>query len=74
MYPKKMTMVEVFLMKDDLRKVLEDLQDPAAALPMITGVRETESFLWLGNLETQVVGRIDKTQVGCCRASLVSNE
>ncbi len=54
---------------DDDGRVLEDLQDPEGTLPVITGVRETEEFLWLGSLEAPAVGRIAKTQAECCRAA-----
>jgi sugar lactone lactonase YvrE len=59
---------------DHSGRVIEDLQDPRGALPMISGVRETEDFLWLGNVESPVVGRINKTQVQCCKAALTDHE
>lgn len=45
---------------DKSGKVLLDMQDPKGKYPMITSVCETEQYLYLGSLVTDVLGRIPK--------------
>jgi len=44
-------------------EVLMNLQDPAAAMPALTGVLETRDALWLSSLFGRYVGRLDKREL-----------
>jgi len=41
-------------------EVVADLQDPAAACPINTGVTETQQYLYIGSLATDFIARLPK--------------
>lgn len=43
-------------------EVVADLQDPAAACPINTGVTETQEYLYIGSLITDFIARLPKDQ------------
>lgn len=45
-------------------KVLEDLQDPAGAYPIITSVTETPDYLYIGSLVNPSIGKLPKAKAG----------
>jgi hypothetical protein len=44
-------------------KVVADLQDPAAACPINTGVTETDQYLYIGSLSTDFIARLPKDRL-----------
>ncbi len=49
---------------DDQGEVLENLQDPDAAYPVITSITETDDYLYLGSLVAPVMARLLKSENG----------
>ncbi len=49
---------------DGTGRVIDNLQDPAAACPLNTSVTETEGYLYIGSLATEFIARLPKTAVG----------
>ena len=54
--PKRTVRVQAF---DDEGRLVHDIHGDASAFMMVTGVREHNGTVWLGSLETEVVGAIE---------------